>query len=181
MPNVRMNAPSLSLCVLLASSLLVSCGKPDAGSDTSPPPTVPVTIEQAQEFVPRTFSGNDIAMPESTSGVTVTAELKPTDDKALTGCSAIVSQEDRYGCEDEIRIARANENANPSDCEFVHDPESKSECVMGATVRKAQNEHDPKVCAALTATGAAESCRVSAIMGNPMRNPTVEECGTIGT
>ncbi|MFZ3233482.1 MAG: hypothetical protein WA194_08395 [Patescibacteria group bacterium] len=43
-------------------------------------------------------------MPESSGGVTVSAELKPTDDAALNGCSAISNQGDRYACEDEVRI-----------------------------------------------------------------------------
>lgn len=153
MENAARKHAGRALAALALGIVFVSCSKgQDAERTAVQTVNVPVTAKQAEEFVPRTFSGNDIAMPESTSGVTVTAELKATDDKALTGCSAIVSQEDRYGCEDEIRIARANENASPSDCEFVHDPESKETCVMGATVRKAQNEHDPKVCAALTAT-----------------------------
>ncbi|MFZ3233483.1 MAG: hypothetical protein WA194_08400 [Patescibacteria group bacterium] len=50
---------------------------------------------------------------------------------------------------------------------------------MGASVREAQKEHDPKVCEALTGTGVKESCRISAIMGDPMKVPTIAECGTI--
>lgn len=50
---------------------------------------------------------------------------------------------------------------------------------MGASVREAQKEHDPKVCESLTGTGMKESCRISAIMGDPMKTPTVAECETI--
>ena len=61
----------------------------------------------------------------------------------------------------------------------MHDAKAKEQCVIGASVREAQKEHDPKACEALTGTGTRESCRISAIMGNPMRTPTVAECETI--
>lgn len=92
----------------IAALILSSCGSVPSETPSPAPAaessaTAPVRPEE-KEFVPHTYSGNAIVMPESSGGVTVSAELKPIDDAALNGCTAISNQADRYACEDEVRI-----------------------------------------------------------------------------